>query len=200
MCAPLVTVNSAVRLYGSAGGIGCAYIVTAAGADEQPAVILEKAGGFGQSEIRTYYSNVPNYGIAFRVGETTGMYIQSQGNVTATGAIDANNGFGTVVAYVNQGTTVINCDLASSLSDGTYLINAVMVRGGGGINQTYSATWLYHHYSSTAGSDVISTLVASNSPNNNNGLISLTGTTVCIGWGGSRGPASLTAMRIRFAP
>jgi hypothetical protein len=137
----------------------------------------------------------------FRTGTNlSALQILGNGNATFGSTVDANNGFGTVVAYVNQGTTTINCDLASSLSDGTYLINAVMVRGGGGINQTYSATWLYHHYSSTAGSDVISTLVASNSPNNNNGLISLTGTTVCIGWGGSRGPASLTAMRIRFAP
>jgi hypothetical protein len=128
------------------------------------------------------------------------MNIDGSGNVTTAASVDAGTGFGTVVAYVNAGSTGINCDLASSLSDGTYLINAVMVRGGAGINQTYSATWLYHHYSSTAGTDVINALVAPNSPNNNNGLISLTGTTVCIGWGGTRGPASLTAMRIRFAP
>jgi hypothetical protein len=128
------------------------------------------------------------------------MNIDGSGNVTTAASVDAGTGFGTVVAYVNVGTTGINCDLAASLSDGTYLINAYMVRGGAGINQTYSATWLYHHYSSTAGTDVINALVAPNSPNNNNGLISLTGTTVCIGWGGSRGPASLTAMRIRFAP
>jgi len=81
VCTPLLTVNSAVRLYGSAGGIGCAYIVTATGINEQPAIILEKAGGFGQSEIRTYYNDVPNYGLAFRAGSTTGMYLNSSGNV-----------------------------------------------------------------------------------------------------------------------
>ena len=79
ICTPLLTVNSAVRLYGSAGGIGCAYIVTATGTNEQPAIILEKAGGFGQSEIRTYYNDVPNYGMAFRAGNTTGVYINSTG-------------------------------------------------------------------------------------------------------------------------
>jgi hypothetical protein len=79
ICTPLLTVNSAVRLYGSAGGIGCAYIVTATGTNEQPAIILEKAGGFGQSEIRTYYNDVPNYGMAFRAGNTTGVYINSSG-------------------------------------------------------------------------------------------------------------------------
>jgi hypothetical protein len=79
ICAPLLTVNSAVRIYGSAGGIGCTYIVTAAGTNEQPAIILEKAGGYGQSEIRTYYNNVPNYGMAFRAGNTTGVYINSSG-------------------------------------------------------------------------------------------------------------------------
>jgi len=81
VCTPLLTVNSAVRLYGSAGGIGCAYIVTATGTNEQPAIILEKAGGFGQSEIRTYYNDVPNYGLAFRAGSTTGMYLNSSGYV-----------------------------------------------------------------------------------------------------------------------
>jgi hypothetical protein len=79
ICTPLLTVNSAVRLYGSAGGIGCAYIVTATGTNEQPAIILEKAGGYGQSEIRTYYNDVPNYGMAFRAGNTTGVYINSSG-------------------------------------------------------------------------------------------------------------------------
>jgi hypothetical protein len=97
VCAPLVTVNAAVRLYGSASGIGCAYIVTATGANEQPAIILEKAGGYGNSEIRTYYNNVPDYGLAFRVGETTGMYINSNGAVAIT-----SPAAGTTPLYVNQ--------------------------------------------------------------------------------------------------
>ena len=79
VCTPLLSVNAAVRLYGSSSGIGCSYIVTATGTNEQPAIILEKAGGFGQSEIRTYYNDVPNYGLAFRAGSTTGVYINSSG-------------------------------------------------------------------------------------------------------------------------
>jgi hypothetical protein len=81
VCTPTLSVNSGVLAYGSAGGLGCIYITTATGTNEQDAIILDKAGGFGTSSIRNYYTNVPNYGIAFRAGLVTGMYIQCQGNV-----------------------------------------------------------------------------------------------------------------------
>jgi hypothetical protein len=188
-----------IRMCSNSNGDGIRIQAICSGAaGSQPGIAFANV-----SDSKRWAISLDNTSDIIQITNATGanaLQINQSGAATFGSTVDANNGFGTVVAYVNAGTTVINCDLASSLSDGTYLINAVMVRGGAGINQTYSATWLYHHYSSTAGSDVISTLVASNSPNNNNGLISLTGTTVCIGWGGTRGPASLTAMRIRFAP
>jgi hypothetical protein len=102
VCTPELMVNSGVRLYGSSGGIGCAYIVTATGTNEQPAILLEKAGGFGQAEIRTYYTNVPNYGMAFRAGSgVTAMYIQCQGRI----------GIGTSTP---EAPLTIRCDSASN--------------------------------------------------------------------------------------
>jgi hypothetical protein len=57
-------------------------ILVPSGANEQDAIILDKAGGFGQSFIRSYYANVPNYGMALRGGDgITAMYIQCQGYV-----------------------------------------------------------------------------------------------------------------------
>jgi hypothetical protein len=57
-------------------------ILVPSGANEQDAIIIDKAGGFGQSFIRSYYANVPNYGMALRGGDgITAMYIQCQGYV-----------------------------------------------------------------------------------------------------------------------
>jgi hypothetical protein len=57
-------------------------ILLPSGANEQDAIILDKAGGYGQSFIRSYYANVPNYGMALRGGDSvTAMYIQCQGYV-----------------------------------------------------------------------------------------------------------------------
>jgi hypothetical protein len=57
-------------------------ILVPSGTNEQDAIIIDKAGGFGQSFIRSYYANVPNYGMALRGGDgITAMYIQCQGYV-----------------------------------------------------------------------------------------------------------------------
>lgn len=57
-------------------------VLVPSGANEQDAIIIDKAGGFGQSFIRSYYANVPNYGMALRGGDgITAMYIQCQGYV-----------------------------------------------------------------------------------------------------------------------
>jgi hypothetical protein len=57
-------------------------ILVPTGANEEDAIIIDKALGFGQSFIRSYYANVPNYGMALRGGDgITAMYIQCQGYV-----------------------------------------------------------------------------------------------------------------------
>jgi hypothetical protein len=109
---------------------------------------------------------------------------------------DASGGFGTMVAYQPYGAASFSCNL-NTLADGTYIVTASMVRGGGAINETYSAMWVYHHYANSGGTDIINTIVSSTAPGNNNGALSLSGTTVSIGWGGARGPASISALRLR---
>ena len=75
-----------------------------------------------------------------------------------------------------------------------------MMRGGDGVNQTYSVLWYYMHLSGFGGgSDAISAIYSNPGPQNNNGRIALTGAgyTVEITWGGARGPAAVTALKLR---
>ena len=107
--------------------------------------------------------------------------------------------FGQVLASVSYGGTFISKNLAE-LDPGAYLIHAYMMRGGDGINTTYSVLWYYMHLSGFGGgSDYITALYSNPGPQNNNGRIALTGAgyTVEITWGGARGPAAVTALKLR---
>ena len=117
-------------------------------------------------------------------------------NLSVGTSADAGGGFGTMIAYQPYGAASFSCNL-NVLPDGTYIVTASMVRGGGAINETYSAVFIYHHYISSGGTDIINTIVSSTAPGNNNGQLSLSGTTISIGWGGARGPASISALRLR---
>jgi hypothetical protein len=66
---------------GTASPSGKLHIVTPAGADFQTAINLEKAGGFGNVNLQSYYIDVPNYGLAVKVGNVTGMVVNGAGQV-----------------------------------------------------------------------------------------------------------------------
>jgi hypothetical protein len=57
------------------------HITTPTGVDFQDAIQLEKAGGFGNVYLQSYYTNVPNYGLAIKIGSTTSMVVNGAGNV-----------------------------------------------------------------------------------------------------------------------
>jgi hypothetical protein len=103
---------------------------------------------------------------------------------------------GQICASVPYGSTTISYNLAS-LPIGLYLVTAYMVRGGAAINETYSYTWMYYHFS--GGTDVVTGLGGNPGPSNNNGGVSISGTTITVGWGGARGPAAVVALRLRDA-
>jgi hypothetical protein len=138
------------------------------------------------------------------VGTTTnqGEKVYVNGGVRATGGMYASlfeGEFGIVCASTPYAGATISYNLAA-LDPGIYLINAYMMRGGGGINETYSVMWYYMHLSGFGGgSDAISAIYNNPGPNNNNGGITLSGYTVNIGWGGARGPAAVTATKLRDA-
>lgn len=125
--------------------------------------------------------------------------VSSTGNLTTTGGIYSpfyEGTAGQICASVPYGTTGITYNMAS-LGIGLYLVTAYMVRGGAAINETYAVTYLYYHFS--GGTDVVSTIASNPGPANNNGGITLSGTTITIGWGGGRGPAAVVALRLRDA-
>jgi len=63
-------------------------IGTATGANTKYAVALNKAGGYGESFIGNYYTNVPDYGLAFTVGNSGNvMKFNYSGNLTVPGGI-----------------------------------------------------------------------------------------------------------------
>jgi len=136
------------------------------------------------------------------VGTTTdqGEKVYVNGGVRATGGMYASifeGEFGIICASTPYAGATISYNLAA-LDPGIYLINAYMMRGGGGINETYSVMWYYMHLSGYGGgSDAISAIYNNPGPNNNNGGITLSGYTVNIGWGGARGPAAVTATKLR---
>jgi hypothetical protein len=103
---------------------------------------------------------------------------------------------GQICASVPYGGTTISYNLAS-LGIGLYLVTAYMVRGGAAINETYSYTWMYYHFS--GGTDVVTGLGGTPGPGNNNGGVTISGTTITVGWGGARGPAAVVALRLRDA-
>jgi hypothetical protein len=107
--------------------------------------------------------------------------------------------FGQVLASTSYAGATISKNLAE-LDPGAYLIHAYMMRGGDGVNTTYSVLWYYMHLSGFGGgSDYITALYSNPGPQNNNGRIALTGAgyTVEITWGGARGPAAVTALKLR---
>ena len=167
-------------------------------------------GGLVASYSSTYPTSTPS--VMLRNNGDGPLYFSTNGSIKQTiannGTItiacnlsvgtsaDAGGGFGTMIAYQPYGAASFSCNL-NVLPDGTYIVTASMVRGGDGINQTYSAMFIYHHYISSGGTDIINTIVSSTAPGNNNGALSLSGTTISIGWGGARGPASISALRLR---
>ena len=138
------------------------------------------------------------------VGTSTnqGEKVYVDGGVRATGGMYASlfeGEFGQVLSSVSYGGTTISKNLAE-LDPGAYLIHAYMMRGGDGVNTTYSVLWYYMHLSGFGGgSDYITALYSNPGPQNNNGRIALTGAgyTVEITWGGARGPAAVTALKLR---
>ena len=56
-------------------------IVTATGANAQTAIKFQKAGGYGDSWIETYYNTVSNYGLGFGVASSTKVVINQTGSV-----------------------------------------------------------------------------------------------------------------------
>jgi hypothetical protein len=103
---------------------------------------------------------------------------------------------GQICASVPYGSTTISYNL-TNLPIGLYLVTAYMVRGGAAINETYSYTWMYYHFS--GGTDVVTGLGGNPGPSNNNGGVSISGTTITVGWGGARGPAAVVALKLRDA-
>ena len=57
------------------------HIVTATGENFQNAIKLEKAGGYGESIIQNYYTDVTNYGLGFQVGSSTKVVVNIEGEV-----------------------------------------------------------------------------------------------------------------------
>jgi hypothetical protein len=164
-----------------------------------------------------YINNVANGAFNIYTNDTPRLYISSSGKVgigttsptevlDVNGSVKASSGvygnflegeFGQVLSSVSYGGTTISKNLAE-LDPGAYLIHAYMMRGGGGVNETYSVLWYYMHLSGFGGgSDAISAIYSNPGPQNNNGAISLSGYTVSITWGGARGPAAVTALKLR---
>jgi hypothetical protein len=56
---------------------------------------------------------------------------------------------------------------------------------------------MYYHFS--GGTDVVTGLGGNAGPGNNNGGVTISGTTITVGWGGARGPAAVVAVRLRDA-
>jgi hypothetical protein len=101
------------------------------------------------------------------------------------------------VCATGSGTTTISIDLSTVLNagQGSWLISAQMGAGGATVDATYSALYLYS-VAVIGQTPTLRTVLASDAPGNNNGNIAISGTTVVVSWGGSRGPAFVTAQRL----
>ena len=143
---------------------------------------------------------VTNTPLIFGTNDTERMRIEAAGTLTVTGAITSNSQAvvtNITVASVPVGTTQISTNLTTSIGTaaGGWLIYATMGRGGASVADTYSAVYLYSA-TEAAYTPTLRTILASDAPGNNNGNIAISGTTVVVGWGGSRGPAAVTAIKL----
>jgi hypothetical protein len=131
---------------------------------------------------------------------TDAMTLDASGNLGVLGAITSNSKAvvtNITVASVPIGATTISTNLTTSIGTaaGGWLIYATMGRGGASVADTYSAVYLYSATES-AYTPTLRTILASDAPGNNNGNIAISGTTVVVSWGGSRGPAAVTAIKL----
>jgi hypothetical protein len=101
------------------------------------------------------------------------------------------------VCATGSGSTTISIDLSTVLNadPGSWLISAQMGQGGATVDVTYSGLYLYS-VAIIGQPPTLRTVLADDSPHNNNGNIAISGTTVVVSWGGSRGPAFVTAQRL----
>jgi len=129
---------------------------------------------------------------------TTGLSVNGTANVSSVLSAGAFQGpVGSIVTSVSYGSTTLGSYDLNNLADGMYIVTGYMVRGGAGINETYTQTWFFSKLS--GGSSYVSTIANNGGPGNCYGGVSISGTTVSIGWCGQRGPAAITALRLRDA-
>ena len=89
----------------------------------------------------------------------------------------------TTQAEVINGSAPVSFDL-DTLADGAYNVYAEMWVGGAGLNTQYSAIWFFQKRTGQTSS--LRDVLTQNAPGNNNGAISVSGTTVSVSWAGSR--------------
>jgi hypothetical protein len=131
-------------------------------------------------------------------GNFTGLSVNGSGNVSGVLTAGAFQGIaGQIVTSVGYGSTTLGSYDLNNLAEGMYIVTGYMVRGGAGINETYTQTWFYSRL--PGGSAYVSTIANNGGPGNCYGGVSISGTTVSIGWCGGRGPAAITALRLRDA-
>jgi hypothetical protein len=131
-------------------------------------------------------------------GYFTGLSVNGTANVSGVLTAGAFQGIaGQIVTSVGYGATTLGAYDLNNLAEGMYIVTGYMVRGGAGINETYTQTWFYSRL--PGGSAYVSTIASNGGPGNCYGGVSISGTTVSIGWCGQRGPAAITALRLRDA-
>jgi hypothetical protein len=124
--------------------------------------------------------------------------VSGTANVSSVLSAGAFQGpIGSTVTSVGYGATTLGSYDLNNLGEGMYIVTGYMVRGGVGINETYTQTWFYSRL--PGGSAYVSTIANNGGPGNCYGGVSISGTTVSIGWCGQRGPAAIMATRLRDA-
>jgi hypothetical protein len=159
-------------------------------------LLLQPSGGSVGIGIAT--SN-PGYKLEVNgTGYFTGLSVNGTANVSGVLTAGAFQGIaGQIVTSVGYGSTTLGSYDLNNLAEGMYIVTGYMVRGGAGINETYTQTWFYSRL--PGGSAYVSTIANNGGPGNCYGGVSISGTTVSIGWCGQRGPAAITALRLRDA-